>query len=348
MVSSMRLDVHGHPLHTRSLSITIAQRADGALDVQGVVLDLRKRGFVPVGGDLQGSGIIHHMLLDGVVDPASTVLRTIAARQPSVAFEPSIETGGESCRDPVERVRALAGARLDDDWARRLGAEIGGPRGCSHILTLAQLLGPTVVWALERTRTLGIGWPEQPAGQRVFRRDVIVDGHEVSAGRVALALQLTDLHWAPAPPLARTMDRFAAALEVRALAGVDMATYSLATLRVAERRRVAADFETAPWRDRSAAVEGLVDLGLARGVTAELLARLGGSPDDRPLLDGLLMLAPALIQVMAALSEAFPKLARQQGWLMGMGGRPDSCWMWREGGALLRARTANDPPLQPR
>ena len=32
------------------------------------VLDLRKRGFAPVGGDLQGTGIIHHMRLDGSID----------------------------------------------------------------------------------------------------------------------------------------------------------------------------------------------------------------------------------------------------------------------------------------
>ena len=55
----MPLDAAGHPLHSRLLSVELRTRADGFLDAAGVVLDLRKRGFVPVGGDLQGAGIIH-------------------------------------------------------------------------------------------------------------------------------------------------------------------------------------------------------------------------------------------------------------------------------------------------
>src|SRR6516165_8511129 len=146
----MHLDLRGHPLHTRSLSITLTQRADGRLDAHAELVDLRKRGFVPVAGDLQPSGVVHHMLLDGVVDPRTRILDDIVARQPTVAFEPSAVTRGESCRDPVDRIRALAGTRLDDAFARRLGDEIGGPRGCSHVLTLAHLLASTITGVLER------------------------------------------------------------------------------------------------------------------------------------------------------------------------------------------------------
>ncbi len=341
----MRLDAHGHPLHTRALSVTLARRADGRLDAHADLLDLRKRGFVPVGGDLQPAVIVHHMMLDGVVDPATAVLESLAVRQPHVAFEPSVTTGGESCRDPADRMAALAGARLDAGWSARLSAEIGGPRGCSHVLTLGQLLGSSVAWALAHAPA---GEAPQRAGERVFRRDVIVDGCEPAEGEVALALQLTDLFWAPAPPRARAMDRFAAVHEVRALVAVDLARYVFGAIRAAERRRVAATLADAPWVDRSADVAGLAGLGLGRGVSAAILARFAAAPDDGPLRDALLMLAPALIQVMAALSEAWPAVARAQGWVVGMGGRPDSCWMWREGGALLRARTPEDPPTLPR
>src|SRR5207249_5663488 len=108
----MRLEAHGHPLHTRALSVVLAARADGKLDVHGTVLDLRKRGFVPVAGDLQGAGVIHDMRLAGTIDPASATLETLAAEQRSVAFEPSAVTAGESCRDPIDRIAALAGTRL--------------------------------------------------------------------------------------------------------------------------------------------------------------------------------------------------------------------------------------------
>jgi hypothetical protein len=92
----MDLCVRGHPLHTRSLSVTLAERTDGRLDVLGEILDLRKRGFVPVAGDLQPSGIVHQMQLRGVVAPESARLESLSALQPAVAFEPSALTQGES------------------------------------------------------------------------------------------------------------------------------------------------------------------------------------------------------------------------------------------------------------
>lgn len=338
----MHLDAHGHPLHSRALSITLVQRDDGRLDVAGSLLDLRKRGFVPVGGDLQPSGIVHHMLLDGVVDPATRVLDALATRQPAVAFEPSALTGGESCRDLAARVDGLAGTPLDAGFARRLSEEIGGPRGCSHVLTLAQLLGSSVAWALARDHALHGPTPARPAGQRVFRRDIVVDGIEALDGTLLLALQLTDVHAAPTPEPARPMDRFAGCLEVRALGRVDMGAYALDGVRVGERRRWGRDLE-APWVDRPDVAAVADGLSLGRGVSQTLMARLGGTPDDQPVVDALLMLAPTLIQVFAAMSDAWPTLARDAGWMVGMGGRADSCWMWRRGGALAGARTPDDP-----
>lgn len=336
----MHLDVGGHPLHTRSLGVTLAARTDGRLDLRAVILDLRKRGFVPVGGDLQPSGIVHLMTLDGIVDPATARVEALAATQPHVAFEPSAVTQGESCRDPVGRLGGLVGAHLDATWARRLADEIGGPRGCSHVLTLAQLAGSTVAWALgrERARFGAVPGGRRP-GERMFRRDVVVDGHERTPTTMALALQVTDLHYAPAGPAVPSMDRFAEEREVRGLAEVDLGRFALARLTLAERVRDRETLVTAPWRDRAELAERLAGLSLMRGVSAALLERVGGDEADRPVRDGLLMLAPALIQCVAALSDGWPALAAQGRWVVGMGGRPDSCYMWRADGALQRART---------
>src|SRR5439155_1396178 len=140
----MRLEARGHPLHTRALSVVLAARADGKLDVHGAVLDLRKRGFVPVAGDLQGAGVIHDM---------------------------------------------------------------------------------------------------RPAGQRVFRRDVVIDGHESAAAEMQLTAQTTDLHFAPAGAVVRPMERFAEQLEVRLVVEVEFPALTIGRLEAAERRRGAADLE---------------------------------------------------------------------------------------------------------
>ncbi|HZP40365.1 MAG TPA: DUF2889 domain-containing protein [Candidatus Binatia bacterium] len=332
----MHLDVRGHPLHSRALSVVIHAGRGGLLDVHATLLDLRKRGFVPVAGDLQGAGIIHHMELAAVVDAATGVVRTIAAAQPSVAFEPTAVTGGESCRDPIHAVEALAGTPLGAGFARRTADVLGGPRGCSHILTLTHLLGSTVAWALAHC-DLAAAW--RP-GERVFRRDVVVDGVEPDEPAVQLAAQTTDLHLAAAAPDARPMDRFGAARELRVLARVELPSFALLGLEAMERVRTAADLATASWQDRGAALAPLAGVRMGPGVTAMLLERLGGTPADRPLLDTLLMLAPALVQCVAALSERFPEVARMNPTRVGIGGLPDSCWMWRRDGALQRVRDA--------
>jgi hypothetical protein len=341
----MHLDLRGHPLHTRALSLTLVQRADGRLDARASLLDLRKRGFVPVGGELQPSGIVHHMLLDAVVDPGTTRLERIVAAQPSVAFEPSAASRGESCRDLAWRVEALAGATLDETFAKRAGMEIGGPRGCSHVLTAAHFLGAGVAWALREDRVINREGAGRPPGQRVFRRDLVVDGAESAPGQVAVAVQMTDLAFAPvAGQVQRAMDAFGAELEVRLRADVDLARFAFTAIEAGVRRRTLADVADASWGDRTTDVAGLVGLGLHRGVSAALLERLGRR-DDRPLLDALLMVPPALIQVVAALSERWPALAKENGWFIGTAGYPDSCYMWRKDGALLGSRVPNDPPL---
>ena len=339
----MRLAATGHPLHTRALAVELRQRADGKMDIRGYVLDLRKRGFVPVAGDLQPSGIVHHMELFGVVDPATLVVETLTSRQPSVAFEATATTEGESCRDLAGRVDALGGTRLDVEWSRRLSAEIGGPRGCSHVLTLAQMLGPTVAWGIAHDRELHGPNAQRPTGQRIFRRDIIVDGLEPEDGRLELAVQLIDLYDAPAPELARPMARFGGALEVRAQVLVDYRTYSITGLMAAERWR-GRDNLDASWEDRTNDVSGLCGTFLHRGVTAAILQHLGPDGADRPLGTLLLQIAPAMIQVNAALSENWPAVALQQKWFVGMGGFADSCYMWRRGGPLERARSPEDPP----
>jgi hypothetical protein len=339
----MRLDLRGHPLHTRALSVTIVAGDGGAWRARASVLDLRKRGFVPVGGDLQASGIVHHMQLDADVDPATGTVPTIAARMPSVAFEASALTRGESCRDVAGGVAALAGARVDAGWAATVGGEIGGRRGCSHVLTLAQLLGPTVAWALARERALHPDAPARRPGERIFRRDVIVDGAEEEPMVLGLGLQLLDVHHRPVERVVASMDRFAEAFDVRAHARVAVGTQALRDLTVAERRR-GRDTLDAPWTPRDDVAARLAGLSLGRGVSAALVERVA-APQDRPLLDALLALAPALIQVYAAVSETWPEQAARDGWLIGLASRPDACWMWRADGPLLASRAPTDPVL---
>jgi len=333
----MQLEARGLPIHTRTLSVTLLAGADGAVDVAAYVLDLRKRGFVPVAGDLQGTGIIHQMHLDGTIDPIARVLTRVTARMPTVAFEASVASEGESCRDLVGRVDHLAGTALEGGYARRLGVEIGGPRGCSHVLTLAQLLGPSAAWAFDEDVRLHGTTPARRAGERIFRRDVSVDGYELD-GDLYLTLQMNDLHLSPVADGAPASDRFAAQLELRVAARLTMGEMNLVQVEIGERRRDAQSLETAAWRSRADHAAPLVGTSLRSGISAALIRQFAGADHDRPLLDGLLMLAPATIQCLASFVDTWTQVPWMRAAGSETGGYPDSCYMWRRDGALGRKR----------
>ena len=332
------LDAEGQPLHTRTLSVTLSQEEPSRVRFRAYVLDLRKRGFAPVAGDLQGTGIIHHMRLDGRIDADGGRLEEISADMPTVAFEPSAATGFESCRDLSARIATLAGTALDDGYSRRVGAEIGGPRGCSHILTLAHLIGPTAAWALAQDRRLNGERCARRPDERIFRRDVTIDGYETADAGLKLTLQMNDLSFAPAPALAPPMDRFAVQLEIRAGATVTLSDLAVRAIDASERRRNAGDFSRAAWVPRSTTVAPLRGLSLRAGVTAALYRELGGAADDRPLLDALLQLAPTTVQCFAAFADRFAAQTSDNKAVRETGGLPDSCYMWRREGVLVGRR----------
>jgi len=321
----MRLELGGHPLHTRALAVVVSDAGD-ELAVTADLVDLRKRGFTPVGSEVQGAGIIHQMGLDVRVDRRG-LIRAVAARQPVVAFEPSAGTLGESCRDVVGRLEALRGAALDDPAVLR--AAMGGAAGCSHLLAAGQFLFATLAEG-------GAGEARPDGAHRQLRRrDLIFDGHELADGRLAIGIQLSDLHTAVAPAGERPMGRFRHHDELRLRLELDGWPPTIAAASGAERRRVVDDFAGAEWHSLDARLAPLRGLSLGKGGAQALLAAIGDHP---PLRDALLQLAPALIQCRASFPDKWLNVAATTPGHDGLIGMPDSCYMWRRGGALERLR----------
>ena len=90
------LEARGQPVHTRVAEIELFAAEAGKLRVRGSIIDLRKHGFIPTGGRLQTSGVIHQMGIEAVVDSTSRVIESLASSQPVVAFEASKMSDGES------------------------------------------------------------------------------------------------------------------------------------------------------------------------------------------------------------------------------------------------------------
>jgi hypothetical protein len=330
----MELEAIGAPAHTRTLVVSLAQLAPDRIDASGTIVDVRKRGLVPMASDLQTAGMIHDMRVRVELSLSPARVAAISVEQANVAFEPSLATGGECCRDPGPRIAALVDTPLDGDSTLRLGAALGGPLGCSHVLTLAQLLLSTAqtALALERERH---GGAARPAGQRIFHRSLSIDG-VLGRDGLHLALQQADVHFVPLVPCADTdpLERLAGRLEIRAQAEIDPDAMVLRSLRAAERDSGRDAFYGA-WRDRSPPLADLAGKSALAGMAAGLFERLGARAADRPLLDALLNLAPTLIQCVPALMERWQSRpgAPRPGMMAG-GGMADSCYMWRTGGAL--------------
>jgi hypothetical protein len=337
----MQLDVSGHPLHSRVLTIDLSTPCDEKFDARGILLDLRKTGFLPLTGNLQPSGIVHHMQLDVTFDPADRTIETVKALQPVVAYESSSLTQMENCRDTIGAIEALSGTRLDDQYAGRLNQAIGGPRGCTHLLTLAQLLGSSLDWVLNQEGEEGLERNLWSPGERVFRRTLTLDGFECNGRAVKMAIQLADLHLKPAPATAFPMDHFSGQFELRILVEIDMNTMSINRVTAAKRQRNSNDIVGARWQDLKETVEDLAGLGLMSGMNHALFRHFGNHPSHRPLLDALLNLTPGFIQCIASMSEDYPLAAQENHSRLGMGNvdpPEDACYIWRKEGALIQIR----------
>jgi hypothetical protein len=339
MSSTLGRDLGGEPIHTRWLGVVVTGTDAGRVEAHGSLLDLRTRGFLPVGGSMQGMGVIHHMELTWRVDPASGIVETYEPGQPTVAFEATTETEGECCRDPMDAVRTLGGVALGAGFSSAVRERIGGALGCSHLVTLSFFMDAALRAGLAWQRAHVPARAASPVpGAPLFRRDVVFDGHERADGQVVVGMRWGDLHWNDAPATALAPARFAGHHELRATIEVDLWPGELRAITGAERVRTAADFADAPWHERTARLATLVGLGLARGAAGELKRRLGDGADVRPWQDALLHFAPALVQCRAAHPDAWHEKVRRTDRHPGLTAIPDSCWMWRRGGALERIR----------
>lgn len=348
----MQLPIRGHPLHTRSLTLVVTHEADGRWHARGDVIDLRKVGFVPMMSDIQPAGIIHAMGIDLRIDPAARMIEEVAVEQPVVALEASGASRGECCRDPAPRLQAMQGETLDPDFLRRLSLAFGGALGCSHLLTLFQMMASALERALAQEASLPGGLREQRvAGERLYRRAVFLDGHETDDDVIELALQQSDFHTLPAAVVSGPFDRLAGEWDVRAFArvGSDM---KLADVHAAERYRTHETLGSARFADRTERVEALSGGLIIPGLARRLFGLLSEAPEDGLLLEAMLQLAPGHIQVMAAVMDRWfarnasevgaagaggePRAQKPAGLpeVGNIGGMPDSCYMWRSGGAL--------------
>ena len=332
----MQLEAHGLPIHTRSLSVTLLATA--------ATSDRRS----PPTSSTCASAASSRSRATSRAPASSTTCSSTARSTPAHGRSPHHGTHalgrlrGERAPPAAraaatwsDRVDGLAGTALDDGYARRLGVEIGGPRGCSHVLTLAQLLGPTSAWALDEDRRLNGDAPRR-AGRgahlppRRHRR-------RLRAGRRPL-LDAADERPPLRPERAAERPRATASQHSSRCASRAAPHHGRDERRLDRDRRAPA--QRAPARHRDLARPSGSQRAAGRCLAAQRHQRAACCASSAtpatigPLLDALLMLAPATIQCMASFIDTWTQVPWMRAGGNETGGYPDSCYMWRRDGAL--------------
>ena len=186
-----------------------------------------------------------------------------------MAFEANALTGGESCRDPIERITALAGTLLDGDYSAGLSAAIGGMRGCSRVLTLARICsarrcrGPSLPTA-RVTVQLRL---EQPASAC----SAVTSCSTVRIAATAPSVFRSSSATSSGPPLRQSRRRCSGSFsitKVRLDLCVDRKTFCLVGIAGAQRRRDTENLTAAAWEGTPSLVNDLVGMSLLHGVSS--------------------------------------------------------------------------------
>lgn len=335
----MPLEARGRPLHTRTLEITL--RGEDPLKAHGRILDIRHSTYAPMTDRLQLAGVIHDMTVDLEVDAASLAIRSLAIEQPTIAFEASEATGGESCRDPADNLQALVGQTIDRGLMRRLSEVHGGPRGCTHLFTLISAMSATI------RQNARLGWPESRRGaeELVHRRTIVLDYLLAEGETLTVAAQLSDFSSRPEAEVRHRFDRLRRQHEVAAAVEVAIADRCVRGVSLRERLRPEDDLALQPWVDRSAELEELVGQPILGGAGKRIHQRFGAEEKDAPLLDVLLQIPVGFIQSLPPLAEpAFLHRLSSKERPGEDGEAPDrqrtnmgnACYMWRDESPWLK------------
>lgn len=324
------------PLHTRMLSIRLGWGDAGDVIATGRLVDLRKRGLVPLVGKLQGPGIVHDMSVRVALRGEDLTIARIEPTMAAYPFAPTAASRGEACPQILPGVQSLTGARFGADYDHHLVGAIGGPRGCFHVFTLLRLMGPAIVSAMtrERSRRLAAGMQSRAtaAGSPIFTRSIIIDGLHTDGMRLDLHGSLFDLDYVLGAETLPIEEELAQSFEAIAEVAVELPGITVTAGSARTRRGSHTIATPGAWQDEAIASQ-LVGLTMYKGYTAEVQRIFAASPDSEAFQHLLFMLAPALLQCMPSL---FDKVDWRPRRAEGSRGAVDSCHMWRADGPLMQ------------
>ena len=134
-------DIASEPIHHRNYAVRAFRLSPEQFLIRGVVDD-RKNGAAWVPWDPTPL-VIHHMILDLVVDYPSLVIASATA---AMEVHPH-----EICHHIAPKYDLLEGVSIARGFTHKVREAFGGPKGCTHVTALLQAMAPVAMqatWAM--------------------------------------------------------------------------------------------------------------------------------------------------------------------------------------------------------
>ncbi|HEY3431031.1 MAG TPA: DUF2889 domain-containing protein [Rhodocyclaceae bacterium] len=136
------------PIHRRHITCEGFRRADGLVEIDGHITDIRP---FPYHGHWDGEIVdgspVHEMWLRLVVNQDKLIVDVETAMD---------HTPFPSCMEVTNHYKRLIGLTIGPGLGKHVFSAVGGPKGCTHVTGLIQTMATTLLQALasEATRIL--------------------------------------------------------------------------------------------------------------------------------------------------------------------------------------------------
>ena len=127
----------GQKIHTRKIDIATYEGVNDSIIVEGILKDDRMFESYQSQGKRRPPGTIHHMIIRMEVTESKLRIKDIEVEMPTVPNEVCNET--LKCLEPVKGLSIVPG------FTGKIRDLAGGPKGCTHLLTLLTSMAPAAV-----------------------------------------------------------------------------------------------------------------------------------------------------------------------------------------------------------
>ncbi len=127
----------GQKIHTRRIDIATYEGGPDSVIVEGILRDERLFRSYPLTGEVLEPGTVHHMIIRMEVRGPQLTIVDIEVEMPTTPHELCVQV--RECLAPVKGLSIVAG------FTARLKKIAGGPRGCTHLVSLLTAMAPAAV-----------------------------------------------------------------------------------------------------------------------------------------------------------------------------------------------------------